>query len=910
MKIYDFKVENQVNPLGLDIAKPVFSWKLSSGTKNTMQQKFDLGLFCGNERIWTSSFHSSESVGIVYNGETLLPFKKYRATLFVTDNNGNTAESELSFETGKLGNEFAAKFIAPKDCRYPVFALNKYVDVSKPVIHARLYATALGLYEFYINNKKTGDLYFAPYWTDYRHTLEYQTYDVTEMLVKGKNNLSMFIGKGWYAGALGYAGEKENYGSRTAGMAELHITYNDGTKEIICTDESWTAENCYITDSEFYYGEQQDFTCDTEQYDVERLVTPNIRIVGQRNEPVRCTQELKTKDFITTPKGEFVVDFGQNMVGFVRLNLCGKAGQKIQVGHAEILDKEGNFYTENLRSAKSVDTYILSGGKQEIQPHFTFHGFRYVRIEGAEINKEDITALVVHSDMKRTGRFVCSDERINQLQSNIVWGQRGNFVDVPTDCPQRDERLGWTGDANVFFRTAAFNYDVSLFFDKWLKDLITEQSLDGNVPHVIPNTQGVQAGAALWSDCATMIPWYRYLVYGNTRDLGNQLLSMKMWADYVRSKCGPNKLWQSGFQYGDWLALDSGNTESRSGVTDKYFIANVFYYVSTRIVALAAKAVNDLQMYEDYLDRQEEILKAIRNEYVTATGRLVSETQTACALALYFDIIPKKYRGRVMDSLINNLAGNRNHLNTGFAGTPFLLFALSENGAHDLATKLLFNDDYPSWLYAVKHGATTIWERWNGILPDGTPYDPAMNSFNHYSYGSVGDFLYRKVAGLECAAPGYRKIKISPTLTKGLEYACVEFESVYGKIVSGYECKNGKIKVFAEIPCNTTAEIILPESKKRIKAGSGSYVFEYATSTDLSVKHFTMDSVFGNIVVYKEAGQFLEQIASGIFDGPLISFAMNMTLTEVCAYSGAEGAKLFEALIEYMNGLYESGVIS
>lgn len=910
MRIYDFKVDNTVNPIGLDSANPIFSWKLDSEVKNTVQKKYALTLYCGNEKVWEESRGTSDSVCIEYSGERLTPYTKYCVRLAVTDNYDNVGESELYFETGKLGENFQAKFIAPNNGNLSIYVLTKRVRIQKQVLKARLYATALGLYEFYIGDKKAGDLYFAPFWTDYRHTLEYQTYDVTELLQSGDNQLKMLVGKGWYAGALGFAGEKAHYGSRSAGMAELHIAYTDGTDEIIVTDETWQAESCEITDSEFYYGEKQDYTYKKERFAVEEItISKTVNVTGQRNEPVRCTQELPPIKVLHTPKGEYVVDFGQNITGFVRLKVDGKAGQTIKISHAEILDKDGNFYTENLRGAKSEDIYTLADGEQILQPHFTFHGFRYIRIEGAEIPQENILARALHSDMQRTGRFECSDARINQLQSNIVWGQRDNFVDVPTDCPQRDERLGWTADANVFFRTAAFNYDVSSFFDKWLRDLSTEQAANGNVPHVIPNVLGPQDGAALWSDCATMIPWNSYWTYGNTRNLDRQLYSMKNWVDYVHAKCGANKLWQSGFQYGDWLALDSGNTESRTGATDKYFVANVFYYLSTRIVALAAKEVNDVDTYEEYRNRQEEILKAIRKEYITETGRMVSETQTACALALYYDILPKKFRGKVTEALVNNLAENRNHLNTGFAGTPFLLFALSDNGAHDLATKLLFNDDYPSWLYEVKHGATTIWERWNGILPDGTPYDPAMNSFNHYAYGSIGDFLYRRVAGLECTAPGYKKIRIRPTLTKGLEYVRAEFESVYGKIVSGYECRGGKLRIFAQIPCNTEAEIILPDRKKRIKVGSGNYQFEYETTTDLSVKHFTMETVFGSLIEYDEAKQFLERVSPGILSRPMIAFATNMTLSELCAYSGAEGAKLFEALIDVMNTLYESGKI-
>lgn len=904
MVIYDFKTEGMKDAVGIDRFHPIFSWKLRSEQSNVVQQKYTLVVKRSEEIVWCrKNIKSSETINIRYAGEHLQPHTVYQAYLSVTDNYGNTAVDKLVFETGKLDEPFSARFIAPVSKDRQIFTLKKNVAIEKKIAKARLYASALGLYEFYIGGQKAGVLYFAPFWTDYRHTLEYQTYDVTSLLQSGKNELEMIVGKGWYAGALGFAGEKANYGSRTAGMAELHVWYADGSKEVICTDETWKASTCFIEDSEFYYGEKQDYTFQTEEDDVRSVEIGKIHLVGQRNEPVRCVQEINAVSAFHTPNGEYVLDFGQNLVGFVCLKVNGGRGECLKVRHAEILDENGNFYTANLRTAKSEDEYILAGGEQVLRPHFTSHGFRYVQIIGQEIPKEDAVALVLHSDMQPTGKFECSDKRINKLQSNIVWGQRGNFVDVPTDCPQRDERLGWTGDANVFFRTAAFNYDVSRFFEKWLQDLMTEQYEDGNVPHVIPNTMGKQDGAALWCDCATMIPWNKYLVYGNTRDLNEQFLSMKRWADYIYSKCGENGLWQSGFQYGDWLALDSGNAESRTGATDKYFVANVFYYVTTDIVARAAKELNDMDSFDEYWERKNRILNAIRREYITSTGRLVSETQTACALALYFDIVPQKHRKRVVAALKNNLAENKNHLNTGFAGTPFLLFALSENGLHDVATQLLFNDDYPSWLYEVKHGATTIWERWNGILPDGKPYDPAMNSFNHYSYGAVGDFLYRKVAGIDCLKPGYKKISIRPTLTKGLEHVRAELETVYGKIVSEYACKNGKIRVCVEIPCNTQAEIVLPETKKVIKVGSGRYEYEYATQTDLSAKRFSMENTFGSLLEYPEAKDFLEKLSPGILSGPLLAFAMNMSLNEMCAYSGEEGAKLFGTLVSHMNEL-------
>ena len=900
MEIYDFLVCGKKDPVGIDEAEPVFSWKLRSEERGTNQERYILRISSGGKVIWEQDRKSGETLRVRYRGESLRAFTEYKAELKVRDNHGKTAESCVTFETGKLDEEFSAQFIRCEREDIPVYALRKQIRIGKEVVKARLYATAHGLYEFYINGEKVGKDFLAPFWTNYKRTIEYQTYDVTAQVRSGANDLEMLIGKGWYAGALGFAGEKAHYGAKTAGFAQLSLTYADGTSETVVTDGTWRSGRCFIADSELYYGEKQTGEVSGEEFGV-CLEENEAQLVGQINEPVRVVEEVAAKSSFETPKGEYVIDFGQNLVGYVRIRVCGKKGEVMRVGHAEVLDKEGNFYTQNLRSAVSVDEYELTGEEQVLRPHFTSHGFRYIKVEGARPSAEDCMALVLHSDMRRTGQFTCSDAKLMQLQSNIVWGQRGNFVDVPTDCPQRDERLGWTGDANVFYRTAAFNYNVSLFFRKWLEDLKSEQSLDGNVPHVIPNVLGEQEGAALWSDCAAMIPWNQYLVYGNIYDLREQFFSMKKWVDYVASKCGANGLWQTGFQYGDWLALDGGNEESRTGASDKYFIANIFYYVSLCCVVNAARELEEMDVYDEYMLRRDKVLKEMRREYFTATGRMVSETQTACTLALYFGIVPKKYREKTLETLRNNLAENKNHLNTGFAGTPFLLFALSDGGAHDVAARVLFQEDYPSWLYAVNRGATTVWERWNGILPDGELYDPAMNSFNHYSYGSVGDFLYRRVAGLECAAPGYKKIVIQPRLTEGIEWARAEYESVYGKIVSGYDCRDGVLKIYATVPCNATATVCIPGTDKKYEVGSGEYVFESKTDVVLKRKRFTQDSTLAALVNAKHGKEIIEELSPGMLDGPMIAFAMQMTVAEISAFSGEDGKKLFSKILERLN---------
>ena len=899
MQLFDLRVVEAAGGF-CRTERPHFSWKLRSEKKDTKQAAFELCVLKDGKKV-SSAKGEGECAYILAEGEALLPRTRYEVRVTAEDNRGERAEASLVFETDKLSEPFAAKMIAPKQVPAPVYALKGKFTAKKPVRAARLYATALGLYECYFGGVKAGDSYFAPFWTSYPHTLEYQTYDVTSLVKEGENDFAMLIGKGWYAGALGFMKQRGIYGDRTAGMAEVRLTYEDGTEDVFATDESFTAVSTYIADSEFYFGETQDFTKEEKTSPVE-VISFSAKVVGQINEPVRCTQVLKPVSAFHTPKGEYVLDFGQNFTGFVSLEVEGERGEIITLRHAEVLDKEGNFYTENLREATSEDTFILAGGKQVLTPHFTFHGFRYLQIVGKELPKEAVTGLVLHSDMRRTGKFECSDPRVERLWQNIVWGQRSNFVDVPTDCPQRDERLGWTGDANVFFRTAAFNYDVSSFFKKWLFDLASEQRADGSVPHVIPNILGMQEGASLWSDCAAMIPWNEYLVYGDKDALRAHFPAMKKWADYIRDRCGANGLWQSGFQYGDWLALDGSDPATRTGSTDKYFVANVFSCVSTRCVALAAEALGEDALAKEYFERAEAIKKAFCNEYLTNTGRLVSETQTACVLALHFDMVPTEMRPRIIETLRGSLGEHKNHLVTGFAGTPYLLFALSENGMHGLAEKLLFHEDFPSWLYAVKMGATTIWERWDGILPDGSLHEPSMNSFNHYSYGSVGDWLYRCVAGLRETSPGYRTLKLAPTLTKGLESVRAQFESVYGTVVSGYECKDGKLRVFVTVPANCTAEVVIPEHET-VTVGSGSYEWEYETKTDLKLLRYTMETTFGAIASMPEGKAILNELSPGILDGPMIAFAYDMTLSEVCAFSGEQGTALFTAVLNKLNAL-------
>ena len=905
MKLYDFRTEYRENPIGLTDKAPRFSWKIESEEQNTIQTAYEIHVTDekGNV-VWNSGKKASDqSVLIPYEGETLADEMLYKVEVSVADNHGNVESIEGTFETGIFDNtEFIAKMItsdfSEEETACPVFG--KTFAIDKKVKKARLFATAHGVYEVTLNGQTVGDYRMAPGWTSYHNRLQYQIYDVTEQLA-AENEIAITVGNGWYKGILGFYCQPNQYGTQTGAFAELHVEYEDGSKDVIATDETWSVKTGEIRYSEIYMGE----TIDT---DAPEIAEGNVVVkdfdkavlTAQENEPVRITEKIAGKELIVTPKGERLVDFGQIVTGVVEVHVKGEKGQKIVIRHAEVLDKDGNFYPETLRQAKSIDTFICNGEEQIFRPHFTFHGFRYICVEGMEeFTADQFIACVTHSDMEKTGDFNCSNKKVNQLQSNITWSQRDNFLDIPTDCPQRDERLGWTGDAQVFSWTAAFNRNTALFYTKWMRDVAAESSLEKGVPHVVPDILG-QYSSSAWSDVAVIVPWVVYQIYGDKGILEENWKCMHEWVDYIKNNCEENGLWQSGFQYGDWLALDKEESADRTGATDKYMIANAYYLYVTELVKKTAEVLGKDEEAKKYADLYETTLDAFQREYYTETGRIVSETQTGAIISLYFNLAREKDRKRILNTLLTNIANHKNHLATGFVGTPYICHTLSENGAHEMAATLFMKEDYPSWLYAVNMGATTIWERWNSIKPDGTFDESGMNSLNHYAYGSVGDWMYRKVAGLSQLEPGYKKFQVKPMFVKGIEDWGTEFESVYGKIVSNTSCKNGKIHVHVEVPANTTAVIVLPEKEEVHEVGSGVYDYEYATNTCLAVERFSMDSTLGEIVAEPLAVEMFNQMAPGMLEGPMIEFAYGMTLAELLG--AAPQAKLmYEAVVNALN---------
>lgn len=888
LSLKDLTCEHKNNPVGIDISQPRFSWKISSSGTSIMQSAYSLRVstdvkFTSSKIIWQSGkIASDESVLLPYAGPELKSGMRYFWQVKIWDNNGNESKwSEPAYwEMGLLSpQEWKAKWIEMESdtVRYaPSPSFRKEFNLSKTIANARIYVTSHGYYQLHLNGKKVGDQVLTPGWTSYSKRLQYQIYDVTDNLVKGNNAIGAILGDGWYRGTLAWGDNWAIYGKRLGLLMQLKVTYTDGTESLIISDETWKASSDgAIRMNDIYNGETYDARMklngwDTPGYSdskwkpVKSGTYNNSNLIASEGSPVRKIQEIKPVKIFRTPKGKLIVDMGQNMVGWLRMKVNGNAGTVIILRHAEVMDKFGEFYTTNLRSAKCQITYTLAGKGEEVyEPTFTFMGFRFVEVTGfpGELTADNLTGIVVHSDMAVTGTYESSNPLLNQLQHNIQWGQKGNFVDVPTDCPQRDERLGWTGDAQAFCRTAAYNMDVASFFTKWLKDVSADQKQGGEVPDVIPDVLNPQTAkqaqpSAGWGDVAVITPWTMYTVYGDKKLLENQYPGMKAWVEYIRKKAGDSYIWKGGSKYGDWLFYHPpvNNHTDADGYTEHDFIATAFFAYSTSILAETAKALGKTEDAKMYTELFSKIKDVFINEYVTKAGRVGTNSQTSYVLALMFNLLPENLNKNAAKFLADDIKSRGNRLSTGFLGTPYLCHVLSANGYTDVAYDLLLQEQYPSWLYPVKMGATTIWERWDGQKTDSTFQDEGMNSFNHYAYGAIGDWMYRVSAGIETKGPGYKHLLLQPHPTKKLGYSKASFESSYGKVASGWERKGNTIFVSVSIPSNSDATIVLPvaesgkvsaagrkieenknfsafsveNGKLTFKAGSGTYQFEYA----------------------------------------------------------------------------------
>ncbi|GFZ93227.1 alfa-L-rhamnosidase [Paenibacillus marchantiophytorum] len=842
------RCEYKENPIGIDIQHPRISWQIQSDTRSWLQSAYHIQISRDPSfpsLLWDSAkVHTDQSIHVELTALVWQPGERYYYRVKVWSDQGEETDwSDAAFwEMGLLDvQDWQAAWISAPTGLWGVEScplLRRSFQISKPVKTARIYATSLGLYEMLLNGRRVGDYYFTPGWTSYKHRLQYQTYDVTELLLTGDNALGAVLGNGWYKGKLTGKHRPNVYGERSAFLMQLHIEYENGTKDVIMTDSDWKTAESPILMSELYDGETYDARLEKTDWsmagydDAEWMVVDTLphakdALLAQENEPVRKIEEITPIALLMTPSGETVIDLGQNMVGWVRFTVQGHSGQEVTLQHAEVLDQDGNFYTDNLRMAKQTIRYVLKGGEPETyEPRFTFQGFRYVKLNGfgAEIQLAQFTGIVLHSDMERTGDFQCSDPRVNQLQHNILWGQKGNFLDVPTDCPQRDERLGWTGDAQMFIRTSAHLMNVAPFFSKWLHDLEADQLASGGVPFVIPHVLSENShSSAAWGDAAVICPWEIYQLYGDKRILEQQYESMKAWVEYIHRQSENTFLWNTGFHFGDWLGLDS-KPGSYIGATDRDFIATAFYAHSVSLLAKTAKVLQKDQDAESYTQLHTQIRDAFQQEFVTPGGRLSVPTQTAHVLALMFELVDGNAKERAVHKLVELLEESEFHLTTGFVGTPYLNLVLSQTGHTDAAYKLLFQTDYPSWLYQITKGATTIWEHWDGIKEDGSFWSTDMNSFNHYAYGAVGEWLYRCVAGIHVDedAPGYKHFHIKPLPGEGLTWAEASLESMYGLIHSAWRrLEDQSMDIRVSIPPNTKASVHLPNAKETMLRENG-----------------------------------------------------------------------------------------
>jgi alpha-L-rhamnosidase len=857
-------IEHHRVAFGIGDVRPRLSWKTTADA-GWAQAAYELEV-TRNGIAATQRVSSAESVLVPWPGPELLSREQATVRVRLTGEDGEQTEwsASSSLETGLLeASDWVAKPVGgawreefESDDRRPALVRRAFA-LTGAVASARLYASAHGVYEVEINGTRVGDDAMSPGWTVYRERLRYYSYDVTEHLVEGENAIGSWLGDGWYRGRMGWRGGWRNlFGSDLSLIAQLEVTYTDGRVETIATDKTWRAAFGPIVRTGNYDGE--DYDARDEQagfssagFDDSAWTPVAVRyrnpatLTAPDGPPVRCTEELLPVEVLDTPSGGTVLDFGQNLVGRVRIRVSGEAGQTVTLRTAEVM-QDGEIYTRPLREARSTDNYTLAGRDvEEWEPRFTLHGFRFVDVSGwpgdvrEAVAQGAIVARVYHSDMERTGWFDSSDELVNRLHENVVWSMRGNFVDIPTDCPQRDERVGWTGDIQVFAPTASFLYDVSGFLGSWLKDVAVEQLPDGTVPWYVPVIPAHQMWTpirpgAVWGDVAVLTPWVLYERYGDVGVLAEQYDSAKGWVDLMDRLSGDDHLWNEGFQLGDWLDPAAPPQDPADATTDRYLVATAYFAWSARHLSLTAEVLGKSDEAEHYGLLADLVRDAFAAEYVLPDGRLTSDAQTAYSLAITFDLIPDDVRraaaGRRLAELVAE-AGNR--IATGFAGTPLVSDALTMADAVDTAYDLLLEKECPSWLYAVTQGATTIWERWDSQLPDGRVNPGTMTSFNHYALGAVADWMHRVVAGLAPAEPGYRTIAFRPQPGGGLTHASAVHESPYGTVSIAWRLVNGELVVETQVPVGTSAVLEL-EGHEPISLRHGSHVNRVTARAELA----------------------------------------------------------------------------
>lgn len=832
MHISRLRVNHKKNPLGFNLAKIHLSWEVKDVCgKWAVETRIIVSESSNMEKlIYDSGVQENYHENQMLVSFDLKPRTRYYWQVEVKDDKGDCAKSNPAwFETGKLQESWTAKWIGTEENEKRMPLLYKEFELKEKPESVRWHVCGLGLYEAYVNEKKAGREFLMPGYHCYDSFLEYQTLDVTELLSQGKNKIAVLLGEGWYKGRFGFDGDYRNlYGNQKKCIGELHIRYANGQEECIVTDSSWKAEESSICENGIYDGEHIDETLEHKMLSVEEIeeTRPLVERFNPRIHKVEEFQPVSVKQ----EDEALLLDFGETVTGWVEITGAFETGQKVMMQYGEVLQK-GRFYRDNLRTAKAEFTYVSKGKGETIRPHFTYYGFRYVKIKGLNPEKEyKFTAYRIMSDIERTGWVATDHDKVNHLLENTLRSQKCNFLDIPTDCPQRDERMGWTGDAGIFASTACFHMDSGSFFHHYMKNMQAEQEkCNGAIPFFVPrpkvkkeehtNPFYLDSGAAVWGDAATLIPWKLYQFYGDKAMLEEQYPVMKAWVDYEYERTKENEipyLWQNDRQLGDWLALDNGNINNPIGKTDSGFIASVYHYWSTKMVKEAAESLG-LEESKVYAEREKEIRNAILNYYFPDKKFCLEYTQTACALLLYLKLYPEGEREVITAKLAELLKKNNGHLNTGFVGTPILCMALSENGQNQLAYDLLLNEDYPGWLHEVNLGATTVWERWNSLEEDGSISGTGMNSLNHYAYGSIAEWIYRYMCGLNPSIGEAVKMTIYPMPDQRFKKAEGSWRSVFGKYVCAWNWKSEQEVVCnIEVPFNANARFILPDGTEEI----------------------------------------------------------------------------------------------
>ena len=832
MYISRLRVNHKKNPLGFNLAKIHLSWEVKAVCgKWAVETRIIVSESSNMEKlVYDSGVQENYHENQMLVSFDLKPRTRYYWQVEVKDDKGDCAKSNPAwFETGKLQESWTAKWIGTEENEKRMPLLYKEFELKEKPESVRWHVCGLGLYEAYVNEKKAGREFLMPGYHCYDSFLEYQTLDVTELLSQGKNKIAVLLGEGWYKGRFGFDGDYRNlYGNQKKCIGELHIRYANGQEECIVTDSSWKAEESSICENGIYDGEHIDETLEHKMLSVEEIeeTRPLVERFNPRIHKVEEFQPVSVKQ----EDEALLLDFGETVTGWVEITGAFETGQKVMMQYGEVLQK-GRFYRDNLRTAKAEFTYVSKGKGETIRPHFTYYGFRYVKIKGLNPEKEyKFIAYRIMSDIERTGWVATDHDKVNHLLENTLRSQKCNFLDIPTDCPQRDERMGWTGDAGIFASTACFHMDSGSFFHHYMKNMQAEQKkCNGAIPFFVPrpkvkkeehtNPFYLDSGAAVWGDAATLIPWRLYQFYGDKAMLEEQYPVMKAWVDYEYERTKENEipyLWQNDRQLGDWLALDNGNINNPIGKTDSGFIASVYHYWSTKMVKEAAESLG-LEESKVYAEREKEIRNAILNYYFPDKKFCLEYTQTACALLLYLKLYPEGEREVITAKLAELLKKNNGHLNTGFVGTPILCMALSENGQNQLAYDLLLNEDYPGWLHEVNLGATTVWERWNSLEEDGSISGTGMNSLNHYAYGSIAEWIYRYMCGLNPSIGEAVKMTIYPMPDQRLKKAEGSWRSVFGKYVCAWNWKSEQEVVCnIEVPFNANARFILPDGTEEI----------------------------------------------------------------------------------------------